>query len=44
MEKRKGEQYALHRWYISASLARVQTIIGFDKAYIRGEHAWDNVS
>jgi acetylornithine/succinyldiaminopimelate/putrescine aminotransferase len=43
MERRKHEEYALHRRYINPSLARVQTIIGFDKTYIRGEGAylWD---
>ena len=43
MERRKTEQYALHRQYINPSLARVQMIIGFDKIYIRGEgsYLWD---
>lgn len=43
MERRKCEQYALHRQYINASLARVQRIIGFDKIYVRGEGSclWD---
>jgi len=43
MEERKGEQYALHKQYINTTLARVQTIIGFDKIYIRGEgsYLWD---
>lgn len=43
MERRKSEQYALHRQYINPSLARVQTIIGFDKIYVRGEgsYLWD---
>jgi ornithine--oxo-acid transaminase len=43
IEKRQGEQYALHRQYLNTSLARVQTIIGFDKIYTRGEGAylWD---
>jgi ornithine--oxo-acid transaminase len=43
MERRNAEQYALHRHYINPSLARVQTIIGFDKIYVRGEgsYLWD---
>jgi ornithine--oxo-acid transaminase len=43
MERKKSEQHALHRWYINTSLARVQTIIGFDKIYVRGEgsYLWD---
>jgi ornithine--oxo-acid transaminase len=43
IEKRQGEQYALHRRYLNTSLARVQAIIGFDKIYTRGEGAylWD---
>lgn len=43
IERRQGEQYALHRRYINASLARVQAIIGFDKNYTRGEgsYLWD---
>ncbi len=43
MERRKTEQYSLHRQYINPSLARVQTIIGFDKIYVRGEgsYLWD---
>ncbi len=43
ISKRQGEQYALHRQYLNTSLARVQTIIGFDKIYTRGEGAylWD---
>jgi len=43
IEKRSGEQYDLHRQYINTSLARVQTIIGFDKNYSRGQGAylWD---
>src|SRR5215472_2323401 len=43
IEKRNGEQYDLHRQYINTSLARVQTIIGFDRNYSRGEGAflWD---
>jgi acetylornithine/succinyldiaminopimelate/putrescine aminotransferase len=43
METQKHEQYALHRQYINPSLARVQTIIGFDKIYVRGEgsYLWD---
>jgi len=44
IEKRQAEQYALHRQYLNTSMARVQTIIGFDKIYSRGEGAylWDN--
>jgi len=44
IEKRQGEQYALHKRYINPSLARVQAIIGFDKNYTRGEGAylWDD--
>jgi ornithine--oxo-acid transaminase len=43
IERRQGEQYALHRRYINPSLARVQAIIGFDKNYTRGEgsYLWD---
>jgi ornithine--oxo-acid transaminase len=43
IEKRQGEQYALHRQYLNTSLARAQAIIGFDKIYTRGEGAylWD---
>ena len=43
IERRQGEQYALHKQYINASLARAQAIIGFDKIYTRGEGAylWD---
>jgi acetylornithine/succinyldiaminopimelate/putrescine aminotransferase len=43
IERRQGEQYALHKRYINASLARAQAIIGFDKIYTRGEGAylWD---
>ncbi|HYA24063.1 MAG TPA: aspartate aminotransferase family protein [Terriglobales bacterium] len=43
METQTREQYALHRQYINPSLARVQTIIGFDKKYVRGEgsYLWD---
>jgi ornithine--oxo-acid transaminase len=43
METQRRDQYALHRQYINPSLARVQTIIGFDKIYIRGEgsYLWD---
>jgi len=43
METQNREQYALHRRYINPSLARVQTIIGFDKIYVRGEgsYLWD---
>jgi acetylornithine/succinyldiaminopimelate/putrescine aminotransferase len=43
LEKRRSEQYALHRQHINSSLARVQTIIGFDKIYVRGEgsYLWD---
>jgi ornithine--oxo-acid transaminase len=43
LERRQSEQYALHRRYINSSLACVQTIIGFDKTYTRGEgsYLWD---
>ena len=43
METQKRDQYALHRQYINLSLAQVQTIIGFDKIYVRGEgsYLWD---
>ena len=43
METQKRDQYALHRQYINPGLAQVQTIIGFDKIYVRGEGAylWD---
>jgi ornithine--oxo-acid transaminase len=43
IEKRQGEQYALHKRYINPALARVQAIIGFDKSYTRGEgcYLWD---
>ncbi len=41
--ERQGDQYPLHRRYVNSSLARVQSIIGFDKIYARGEGAylWD---
>ncbi len=41
--KRQNDQYALHRQYVNPSLARVQSIIGFDKIWVRGEGAylWD---
>jgi len=43
VEGRQPEQYSMHKRYINTSLARVQTIIGFDKIYIRGQGAylWD---
>ena len=43
IEERQGEQYPLHRQYVNAGLARVQSIIGFDKIWARGEGAnlWD---
>ena len=43
IESRKSEQYPLHQKYINPPLARVQSIIGFDKLYVRGEGAylWD---
>jgi len=43
IEKRQGQQYALHKRFINPSLARVQAIIGFDKIYTRGEgpYLWD---
>jgi acetylornithine/succinyldiaminopimelate/putrescine aminotransferase len=43
IEKRQGEQYALHRQYVNTSMARAQAIIGFDKTYTRGEgsYLWD---
>ena len=43
IERRLGEQYALHTRYINPSLARVQAIIGFDRIYTRGEgcYLWD---
>jgi ornithine--oxo-acid transaminase len=43
IEERQGEEYALHRQYVNAGLARVQGIIGFDKSWVRGEGAylWD---
>ena len=43
LERRRSQQYGLHKQYINASLARVQTIIGFDKIYVRGEgsYLWD---
>jgi ornithine--oxo-acid transaminase len=43
IERRQGEQYALHWQYINPSLARVQAIIGFDKLYKRGQgcYLWD---
>jgi len=40
IETRQGDQYALHRKYSNASLARVQEIIGFDKTYCRGQGSW----
>ncbi len=43
IRKRQGEQYALHRQFLNASMARVQAIIGFDRIWARGEGAylWD---
>ena len=43
IKSRQAEQYPLHSQYINPALARVQTIIGFDKLYTRGEGAylWD---
>jgi len=43
IEMRQDDQYSLHQRYINPSLARVQSIIGFDKIYVRGEGAylWD---
>ena len=40
IQSRQGEQYDLHRQYLNTSLARVQSIIGFDKVYARGEGAY----
>ena len=39
IEKRQIEQYPLHRQHLNTSLARVQTIIGFDKIWKRGHGA-----
>jgi acetylornithine/succinyldiaminopimelate/putrescine aminotransferase len=43
IQDRLGEQYPLHARYINGSLARVQSIIGFDKIYTRAEgcYLWD---
>jgi ornithine--oxo-acid transaminase len=43
IERRRGEQYGLHRQHINTSLARVQAIIGFDKIYMQGQgsYLWD---
>ena len=43
IQDRQGEQYPLHARYINESLARVQSIIGFDKIYTRAEgcYLWD---
>lgn len=44
IERRQGEQYALHRQYLNTSLAKVQAIIGFDRNYTHGQGAylWDD--
>ncbi len=40
---RQNDQYPLHRRYLNPPLAKVQSIIGFDKLWVRGEGAylWD---
>jgi len=40
---RQAEQYALYGRHVNPALTRVQAIIGFDKAWVRGEGAylWD---
>jgi ornithine--oxo-acid transaminase len=37
MEKRKGENYHLHREYLNAQLVRVLNTIGYDRFYEKGE-------
>lgn len=41
--QRQNNQYLLHKRYINPSLAKVQSIIGFDRLWARGEGAylWD---
>jgi ornithine--oxo-acid transaminase len=40
MEKRRGENYRLHREYLNAQLVRVLNTIGYDRFYERGEGAY----
>ncbi|HLG20760.1 MAG TPA: aspartate aminotransferase family protein [Bdellovibrionota bacterium] len=40
IEKRQGENYALHDRYINPTFAKVLKIIGFDRVYTRGEGAY----
>jgi ornithine--oxo-acid transaminase len=40
MEKRKGENYHLHREYLNAQLVRVLNTIGYDRYYEKGEGAY----
>ena len=43
VEKRRSEQYDLHRKHLNPAMARVQEIIGFNRNYSRGNGAylWD---
>jgi ornithine--oxo-acid transaminase len=40
MEKRRGENYRLHKEYLNAQLVRVLNTIGYDRFYERGEGAY----
>lgn len=40
IEKRRGENYRLHREYLNAQLVRVLNTIGYDRCYERGEGAY----
>lgn len=40
MEKRRGENYRLHREHLNAQLVRVLNTIGYDRFYERGEGAY----
>jgi ornithine--oxo-acid transaminase len=44
IEARQADQYRLHTEFINPSMARVQGIIGFNKAFTRGEgmYLWDS--
>jgi ornithine--oxo-acid transaminase len=40
LEKRRGENYHLHRAHLNAQMVRVLTTIGYDRFYERGEGAY----
>jgi ornithine--oxo-acid transaminase len=40
IEKRRGENYQLHRTHLNAQMVRVLTTIGYDRFYERGEGAY----